>query len=108
MLVTPAAEQPSRRAQAWLTCNVRQRSFAMPQYQEQFPKGSKVRVRDFAMLESFKKEWRFHNPLRDDQLAFAGKEGRVSTVSFYHGGDVLYTLEEMPGMWHERCLEFFK
>jgi hypothetical protein len=24
MLVTPAAEQPSRRAQAWLTCNVRQ------------------------------------------------------------------------------------
>lgn len=28
MLVTPAAEQPSRRAQAWLTCNVRQNSMS--------------------------------------------------------------------------------
>jgi hypothetical protein len=78
---------------------------SVPQYQEQFPKGSLVRVKDQATLESFKKEWRLHNPLKSAQLVYAGKEGRVAEVSFYHGGDVLYTVAEMPGVWHEQCLE---
>jgi hypothetical protein len=75
------------------------------QYQEQFPKDSLVRVKNRAVLESFKKEWRYHNPLTDAQLACAGKEGKVSAVSFYHGGDVLYTIETIPGLWHEQCVE---
>jgi hypothetical protein len=25
-------------------------------------------------------------------------------VGFYHGGDVLYTLDGIPGLWHEQCL----
>lgn len=77
----------------------------MPQYQEQFPKGSVVRVKDSGVLESFKKNWRYHNPLTDAQLKFAKKEGRVASVSFYHGGDVLYSIDGIPGIWHEQCLE---
>jgi hypothetical protein len=30
--------------------------------------------------------------------------GRVKEVSFYHGGDQLYILENLPGIWHEQCL----
>jgi hypothetical protein len=26
------------------------------------------------------------------------------SVGFYHGGDVLYVLEGIPGVWHESCL----
>jgi hypothetical protein len=77
----------------------------MPQYQEQFPTGSTVRVKDRETLVVFKKEWRYHNPLKHAQLAYAGKTGKVTAVSFYHGGDVLYSIEEMPGLWHEQCLE---
>jgi hypothetical protein len=29
----------------------------------------------------------------------------VEEVSFYHGGDALYVLEGLPGLWHEQCLE---
>jgi hypothetical protein len=25
-------------------------------------------------------------------------------VAFYHGGDVLYTLDDIPGTWHEACM----
>lgn len=64
-----------------------------------------MRIKTRAVLESFKKEWRHHNLLADAQLACAGKEGKVIAVSFYHGGDVLYTIEAMPGLWHEQCVE---
>jgi len=37
-------------------------------------------------------------------MAFAGSEAKVLTVGFYHGGDVLYTLKGVPGIWHELCL----
>jgi hypothetical protein len=30
---------------------------------------------------------------------------RIATVAFYHGGEVLYTLENIPGIWHEVCLD---
>ena len=38
-------------------------------------------------------------------MPFAGKAARVADVGFYHGGDVLYGLEGIPGTWHEACLE---
>jgi len=77
----------------------------MPPYKEQFSKGATVRVKARETLETFKKEWRYHNPLQGEQFRYSGKEGKIASVSFYHGGDVLYTLEEMPGIWHEQCLE---
>jgi hypothetical protein len=33
-------------------------------------------------------------------------QGKVVDVGFYHGGDELYHVECMPGIWHESCLEF--
>ena len=74
-------------------------------YIEQFPVGTRVRIADRAALERFQREWRLHNPLQADQLSHAGRQAMVSDVGFYHGGDVLYTLENVPGVWHERCLE---
>ncbi len=73
-------------------------------YQEKFPKGTQIRVGDLATLERFRSEWRVHHPLAIEQLEYSGRDFTVSSVSFYHGGDVLYTLEGVPGIWHEACL----
>jgi hypothetical protein len=79
----------------------------MPEYmyKEAFPAGSVVRAKPRDDLEWFMKKWAYHNPLKVEQLDFAGRTGRVAKVSFYHGGDVLYTIDGMPGIWHEQCLE---
>ena len=76
----------------------------MPPYREAFPKGTSVRIADLSALERFRAEWKFHHPLVTEQLEYAGREARVATVGYYHGGDVLYTLEGVPGIWHEGCL----
>ena len=74
-------------------------------YKAEFPKGSKVRVRDRAFLESFLQSWRYHHPLQSEQIDFAGRETEVVGASVYHGGDELYELADIPGIWHEQCLE---
>ena len=58
-----------------------------------------------APLGPWGRNWRFHHPLTEDQLAYADVQGRVADVGFYHGGDELYHLEGIPGIWHEACLE---
>ena len=73
-------------------------------YNEDFPKGSTVRIADLPALEQFAKSWKYHHPLKSAQLQFAGMEAEVADVSFYHGGDVLYELKDIPGIWHEQCL----
>jgi len=77
----------------------------MKPYEAAFSVGSKVRIADIERLKHFKKTWKFHNPLSVEQLAFAGKSVAVAKVGFYHGGDPLYVLEKIPGVWHEECLE---
>jgi hypothetical protein len=74
-------------------------------YNLEFEKGSRVRVRDAAFLEAFRKSWAYHHPLQTEQIAFAGREAEVATASVYHGGDELYTLVDVPGIWHEQCLQ---
>jgi hypothetical protein len=74
-------------------------------YQEKFPVGTIVRIANRDALEDFMPTWKFHNRLQPDQLAFASKTGKIKSVGFYHGGDVLYEIEGVPGIWHERCLE---
>jgi hypothetical protein len=39
------------------------------------------------------------------QLEYAGRIAEVESVGFYHGGDELYKLQGLPGIWHEVCLE---
>ena len=76
----------------------------MAPYVPLFEVGSKVEIADSRSLREFVQTWRFHNPLRHEQLAYARKVARVLTVGYYHGGDVLYELEGVPGVWHEVCL----
>jgi hypothetical protein len=64
-------------------------------YREKYPTGSLVNVAKRDIL----------NKLQAEQLDYAGKTGKIKSVGFYHGGDVLYEIEGVPGIWHERCLE---
>jgi UDP-N-acetylglucosamine--N-acetylmuramyl-(pentapeptide) pyrophosphoryl-undecaprenol N-acetylglucosamine transferase len=74
-------------------------------YRERFPVGTDVKIASRDVLEDFVRTWKFHNKLRPKQLEYAGKTGTIKSVGFYHGGDVLYQIENIPGIWHERCLE---
>ena len=78
---------------------------AVPVYKELYPVGTEVRVLPRGKLEDFQRTWRYHHALQDGQLPYAGAVARIATVAFYHGGDVLYTLENIPGIWHEVCLD---
>jgi hypothetical protein len=77
----------------------------MPPYREQFPVGSRVRIKSRPFLLQFKREWTYHHPISDEQIDSGGVNDTVKAVGFYHGGDVLYTLAKSPGIWHEVCLE---
>ena len=76
----------------------------MAEYSEAFRVGQRVRVTSRAALDRFRDEWQLHNPLTDEQLAFADRPAVVREVGFYHGGDALYVLQDLPGLWHEPCL----
>jgi hypothetical protein len=73
-------------------------------YEADFPEGSLVQTADRTFLERFNAEWRHHNKIQAEQIDFAGVRARVKSVTFYHGGDELYVLEGVPGVWHEQCL----
>ena len=77
----------------------------MGAYEATFPKGLKVRVVSRAALEAFMQAWKFHHQLRPEQLEYAGAIATVKEVSFYHGGDQLYVLENVPGIWNLPCIE---
>jgi hypothetical protein len=70
----------------------------------EFEVGAEVRIADRAFLERFLEEGQYHNELETEQLAYADRVARVKSVAFFHGGDEIYTLEEIPGVWHEECL----
>jgi hypothetical protein len=70
----------------------------------EFPVGTTVRIAARTDLERFHREWHYHNPLQIEQLDFAGRTAIVQNIGLYHGGDELYRLEGIPGIWHECCL----
>jgi hypothetical protein len=74
-------------------------------YKAEFPVGSLVRIAGRDALEHFMRTWKFHNKLQPEQLDYGGKAGKIRSVGFYHGGDELYQIEGVPGIWHEQCLE---
>ena len=87
-----------------LNFTVRQHELsAVPAYAK-FSIGSAVRVAPRDRLERFRSTWKFHHPLQEVQLQYAGTASIVSTVSYYHGGDALYTLDGSQGIWHEECI----
>jgi len=73
-------------------------------YDAKFNVGEIVRIKSREDLELFQKTWKYHHPLSDEQLKYGGMTGSVKEVGFYHGGDALYDLEAIPGLWHEECL----
>ena len=73
-------------------------------YKEAFPEGTRVRVAARDFLAHFMVEWKYHHKLQPDQLAYADREAKVKAVGFYHGGDPVYTLQDIPGLWLEQCL----
>ena len=73
-------------------------------YNAEFPTGTRVGIAPIDELVAFKTSWKLHSPLSDDQLRYGGKVTTVTDVAFYHGGDELYSLEGIPGQWHECCL----
>lgn len=75
-------------------------------YTADFDLGETVRIRERDVLETFRRpQWKYHHPIVDEQFAFAGRLAVVRQGSFYHGGDELYELTGVPGIWHEGCLE---
>ena len=76
-----------------------------PNYQEVFQVGTKVRIVSKSKLEDFARTWKYHHKLQPEQMEYAGTQSTVKSVGFYHGGDSLYVLEGIPGIWHEACLE---
>jgi len=74
------------------------------QYKEAFPAGTEVRIASRDFLENFSLTWKYHRKLQAEQLSYADRIVRVKGVGFYHGGDPVYTLEGVPGLWLEQCL----
>lgn len=70
----------------------------------EFEIGSQVCIADRAFLESFLEAGQYHNELEPEQLEFADRTATVQSVNFFHGGDEIYQLEGIPGVWHEECL----
>lgn len=64
-----------------------------------------MRIAPRPELDTFLRTWKYHNKLKPEQLGYAGQIAEVQSVGFYHGGDELYTLKGIPGIWHEECLE---
>ena len=73
-------------------------------YHEAFPAGTTVRIADRASLGTFMETWKYHHNLQPNQLAYADRTAKVKAVGAYHGGDMVYTLENIPGVWLEWCL----
>ena len=74
-------------------------------YKEQFPAGTRVRVKPRSFLKQFQRpEWIYHHPISNEQLDFAGVTDTVKGAGFNHGV-FLYLLFQTPGVWHEECLE---
>jgi hypothetical protein len=77
----------------------------MPAYNARFARGTRVRVKARPAPDEFAKGWNWHHPLEHGQFAAAGKEFEIQSAVYYHGGDVLYVLSGVAGIWHEACLE---
>jgi hypothetical protein len=74
-------------------------------YNIEFPIGSSVRIACRKVLQKFLNEWQYHNKLTLEQLDYHDQVRTIEWAGIYHGGDELYKLTGVPGIWHEQCLE---
>jgi hypothetical protein len=74
-------------------------------YSEQHPVGSPVKIAPLQELEEFMRTYKYHHALVPEQLRYAGLSTIVRSVAYYHGGDVIYTLDGTERFaWLEPCL----
>ena len=74
-------------------------------YSERYPVGSPVKIARLEELEEFMRTYKYHHALVPEQLRYAGMLTIVRSVEYYHGGDVIYTLEGTEKFaWLEPCL----
>ncbi|MGA2800998.1 MAG: hypothetical protein ABSE97_01285 [Verrucomicrobiota bacterium] len=77
-------------------------------YNPEFLNGDTVRIVNRETLEKFYREWKYHHKLTPEQLNYHGQIAEVEPGGgTYHGGDELYKLKGIPGIWHEQCLEAY-
>jgi hypothetical protein len=69
-----------------------------------FPVGTRVQIAELKELARFQADWKSHHPLEPEQLEHAGVVTIVREVTYYQGGEPLYTLDQVPGTWLEPCL----
>jgi L-ascorbate metabolism protein UlaG (beta-lactamase superfamily) len=81
------------------------RELPMPPYRERYPVGSTIRIADLPRLEEFQRTWQWHHNVPPEHLIYAGSVAKIIRIGYYHGGDVLYDLEGVPGTWLEQCLD---
>jgi hypothetical protein len=74
-------------------------------YHPRFSPDEPVRIANRATLDEFFRSYKLHHPLQVVQLEYAGQIAKVIRASMYHGGDQLYELKGIPGIWHENLLE---
>ncbi len=76
-------------------------------YKARFEVGTSVQIADREFLENFLRDWKLHHKLEPEQLNYPGQIATVENVGFYFGGDQLYNLIGIPGIWHEQCLKAY-
>lgn len=68
-------------------------------YNPSFPVGAIVRIADRSVLEKFHADGKRRHRLQSGQIEYAGEVARVEEVDFCYGGERLYSLEGVPGLW---------
>jgi hypothetical protein len=69
-----------------------------------FRDGTTIHLAERATLDEFFRTYDGHHRLEANQLESGGKVAIVRASYMYHGGDMLYELEGLPGLWHEQLL----
>jgi hypothetical protein len=70
-----------------------------------FQVGEAVQIVSRETLNEFSRTWKLHHRLQSNQFQHADQIARVTNSFMYHGGDILYELEGMPGLWHQQLLK---
>jgi hypothetical protein len=71
---------------------------------DKYQPGDLVLIDSPELLASFARTWKRHHPLETRQMAYAGQSAKIANSFMYHGGDILYELEDVPGVWHQQVL----
>lgn len=68
-------------------------------WRPQFEPGDEVEIVDRETFEAFRDYWKYVARPTEEQLEYAGVKTKIKQPGFYHGGYVIYTLEDVPGGW---------